>query len=114
MLFLPGHPLEEIAGYMNRPRFGRMKGLNVNRETHDEDVIQRLVDLAGNACAGDDDVETLIADARDPSSPLHPELTWDDTQAAVQCRQVQAYLLIEAGQLALSGALGLGETGVPT
>lgn len=48
------------------------------------------------AASGELTPDRVVADARDPNSPLHPLFEWNETEAAHQYRLVQARSLIRA------------------
>jgi hypothetical protein len=58
-------------------------------------VGERLEHLRA-AASGELTPDRVVADARDPSSPLHPLFEWNESEAAHQYRLVQARALIRA------------------
>lgn len=62
----------------------------------DPNTVGQHLDLLRKQCKGELTPGDVVADARNPNSPLHPFFEWDDDDAAEQYRLQQARGLIRA------------------
>ena len=65
----------------------------------DETIVNRMRELESKN--GELTTEVVIADARDPDSPLHDHFDWDDEAAADNWRREQARRLIRSVRLVI-------------
>jgi len=82
---------------MHGPEYAWRNGARLQKGAHvpAQTVGERLEWLRGDG-GGELTPETVVADARDPASPLHPLFEWNETEAAHQYRLSQARSIIRA------------------
>lgn len=80
-----------IVGYEFREGFVPQKGARVGPE-----IVGKHLDMLREQFKGELTPPDVLADARNPNSPLHAFFEWDDNEAAEQFRLQQARGLIRA------------------